>query len=109
MTQYKVCVTSFAADKIGEYGRYIAEQSGSLAIAECWINHVYTTIETLHYSPHRHGLAEEDKYRDFELRRQIIGNYLAIYAVDDAQRIVSVVGFRHGRRLPRPDELPISF
>jgi len=108
MTQYKICVTSFAAEKIREYGHYIAEQSGSLAIAERWIDHVYTMIETLHHSPHRHGLAEENQYRSFELRRQIIGNYLAIYAVDDAKRLVSVVGFRHGRRLPRSEDLPES-
>ncbi len=56
--------------------------------------------------PHRFGLAEEDAHRSYEIRRLIFGNYLAIYTIDEVRKTVKVVGFRHGARLPQPDELP---
>jgi len=106
MTHYTVSVSSFAAEKIAEYGFYIAEQSGSPTIAEHWIARVYATMEKLHYSPCRFVFAEENDYRDYEIRRQIIGKYLALYTIDDAMKSVLVIGFRHGHRLPRSGDLP---
>ena len=103
---YRVIVTPIVGDKILEYGRYIAEQSGSLQVAEKWIGGVYAAIDTLDVFPRRFNLAEEDEHRDYEIRRKVIGNYLALYHIDDAEKKVTVIGFRHGHRLPRPEELP---
>ena len=48
--------------------RYIAEQSGSVEIAERWVGRVYDAIETLDVFPHRFELAEEDAHRGYEIR-----------------------------------------
>jgi mRNA-degrading endonuclease RelE of RelBE toxin-antitoxin system len=106
MTHYAVSVSPLAAEKIADYGFYIATQSGSAAIAERWMARVYAAIEKLHYSPRRFVFAAESEYRDYDIHRLIIGKYLALYAVDDDAKIVRVIGFRHSHRLPRPDELP---
>jgi len=106
MTDYTVSVSPQVAEAIAEYGYYIANQSGSPVIAERWMARVYATIAKLHYSPHRFVTAEEDSHREYEIRRQIIGKYLALYTVDEEQKRVMVIGFRHGHRLPRPDDLP---
>jgi hypothetical protein len=74
--------------------------------AERWINRVYDIIATLDAFPSRNALAEENRYRDYEIRRQVIGNYLALYSIDEEAATVHVIGFRHGHRLPRPSELP---
>ena len=108
MIHYSVVVAPIAAEKIAEYGRYIAEASGSSEVAERWIDRVYATIEKLDHFPRRFELAEEDAFRDYEIRRQIIGNYLVLYTIDESRSTIRVVGFRHGARLPRPDELPES-
>lgn len=106
MKPYRVIVAPVAADSIAEYGRYIAEVAGKPETAERWVNHVYDKIATLDTFPQRHVLAEENGRRDYEIRRQVIGNYLVLYAIDEPTATVHVVGFRHGHRLPQPDELP---
>jgi hypothetical protein len=40
------------------------------------------------------------------VRRVIVGNHLLLFTVDEADRQVWVIGFRHGSRLPRPEDLP---
>ena len=106
MQKYRVSVSSAATDKIAEYAIYIAEQSCSLDVADRWIDRVFDAIDGLDFFPQRFGLAEEDAHRDFEIRRLVIGNYLALYHVNDDAKTVRVIGFRHASRLPRPEELP---
>jgi plasmid stabilization system protein ParE len=106
MIRYRVQVSPTAALQIGTYGIYIAEQSGSAEIAQRWIDRVYMELDTLSDWPRRFELAEENAHRDYEIRRKLIGKYLALYTVDDESHVVRVIGFRHGSRLPRPDELP---
>ena len=105
MKRYTVSVSPSAADRIADYGAFIAEQSASQTIAQRWVDQVYKTIETLDQIPRRFALAEEDPHVDCEVRRLLVGNYLACYTIDDEAKTVRVIGFRHGRRLPRPDEL----
>jgi len=106
MTRYTVRVSVLAAEKISEYGFYIAEQSGSVEIAERWLAQVYAAIDKLHYSPRRFVFAEENAHRDYGIHRQIIGKYLALYTIVEDTQTVLVIGFRHGHQLPRLDELP---
>lgn len=70
---------------------------------------VYAELRSLDHAPRRNALAEEDRYRDYEIRRPIIGHYLALYTVDDAASVVHIIGFRHGSRLPRLGDLPDKF
>ena len=106
MNAFSVIVTPVVTEKIDEYASHIAEQSGSVEIAERWIDRVYDAVETLSMFPRRFGLAEEDAHREYEIRRLIIGDYLAAYTIDDAKKTVMVVGFRHGARLPQPEDSP---
>ena len=102
---YAVRVSSVAADQIAAYQAYIAEKSGFQEIADRWAELVYDAIGKLHYMPGRFALAEEDRGRDYDIHRQIIGSYLALYTIDEDNMVVKVIGFRHGSRLPRPEEL----
>lgn len=100
MKRYQVIVSPRTHQQILSYAQHIAEASGSVTTAERWVDKMYETIARLDYFPHRYGLAEEDAHRDNVIHRQIIGNYLALYSIDDDARVVSVIGFRHGKRLP---------
>jgi len=71
-----------------------------------WAGRVYSAIDTLQTLPRRYGFAPEQVYVDYELRALVIGDYLALYHVDDLSMTVRVLGFRHGARLPRADDLP---
>jgi len=105
MNTYTVLVSPVAKDQIDEYARYISDISGMPRTAAKWLRNIYDRIATLDAFPQRHALAEEDTYVDYEVRRQIIGVYLVLYSIDEECRTVHVVGFRHGHRRPRPEEL----
>lgn len=79
MKRYKVVVAPSARQQIADQGRFIAEQSSSLEVALRWVERVYEAVDTLDFSPRRYELAEENRHRDYEIRRLLIGNYLAIY------------------------------
>lgn len=104
MKTYRVIVSPDAADQIAGYAGYIAHLAGSDEVARNWILNVYTTIDKLEHFPRRRELAEENERSSKELRRLIIGNYLALFTIDDEVSAVRVIGFRHAARLPHPDE-----
>lgn len=106
MISYRVDVTEQAASDIEYYTSYIQQQSGSIETGLRWASGVYTSVETLATMPRRYGIADEQIYVAYELRRLIIGNYLALYHVDDELRVVRILSFRHGAKLPLVDELP---
>lgn len=106
MNQYQVLVSPRTRQQIRDYAMHIAQQSGSLTIAEQWTDRIFTGIERLEYFPRRFVRAEEHQHRDYDIYRQVIGNYLVLYTIDETAAAVRVIGFRHGARLPRPGELP---
>lgn len=106
MRRFRVEVTDHAADSIDEYRRFIAEQSGSPKVASDWTDAVYNKIDVLRYMPTRFALAGEAAKCSYEVRRLLIGKYIALYHVDEVAEIVHVLAFRHGARLPRPEDLP---
>jgi hypothetical protein len=106
MKTYRVIVAPVAAKSIGECARYIAEVGRKPETAAKWVERVYERIASLEAFPQRHTLAQENGQRNYEIRQQIIGNYVVLYSIDEAQAEVHVVGFRQGQRLPRPQDLP---
>lgn len=106
MSDYRVDVTEYAAALIQRYAENIEEVSGSWRTADRWLDAVYDEINTLRYMPNRYEPAEEGKGRSYEVRRLVIGDYLALYHLDESGRIVSILSFRHGSRLPRHSDLP---
>lgn len=40
----------------------------------------------------------------YEVRRANYGDYAIFFRVDDAQQVVEVLAFRHGRRRPLPED-----
>ena len=104
--RYTVKLSVTVVEQITEYARFVAEQRRAPENAQRWLERVYDAIETLDRMPQRCDLAPENAHRPYEIRRLLIGQYLALFTIDEAKRAVHVIGFRHGYRLPRPGELP---
>lgn len=100
MTRYKVIVTDRATGEIVNCAEYIASRSGSWRVAEEWVQRVYDAIESLDFMPGRYALAAESPRLGKQVRRILIGKYIANYIIDDSEAVVRVVGFRHGARRP---------
>jgi len=106
MKRYRVIVSPRAHDQIERQTLYIGRHSGSARIARQWATRVYAAIDRLDHFPYRFDLAEEDVFRDYAIHRVVVGNCIVLYTVDEEATAVRVIGFRHGARLPRPNELP---
>ena len=106
MILYSVRMTASANRQIIEYTDYITEQSKSTKVAEQWSQKIYQKIATLNIHPKRYAFAQENDHRDYEIRRQLIGNYVVLYTIDDAAMVVKVIGFRHAKQLSITSVLP---
>jgi len=106
--RYTVKLSATVVDQITDYALFIAKQRRAPEIAQRWLERVYDAIDTLDRMPHRCALAPENAHRPYEIRRLLIGQYLALFTIDEEKRAVHVIGFRHGYRLPRPADLPAN-
>jgi plasmid stabilization system protein ParE len=103
---FSVLITPLARAKILDQARYIAVDCKAPFNAERWLERVFDAADTLTDFPHRCGLAPENEFRDYEIRRLLIGDYFLLFTIVEKDQTVWVIGFRHGSRLPHPDELP---
>jgi hypothetical protein len=53
-------------------------------------------------------LAPENDFKPYEVRRALVENCALLFTIDEKNMLVWVIGFRHGSRMPRPDERPES-
>jgi toxin ParE1/3/4 len=103
---YMVIISPTASAAIEDEVHYIAIDKQMPETAARWNDRVHKAIATLSFLPRRYEFAPENADRNYDIRRLIIGNYLALFTIDEAKQAVHVIGFRHGARLPRPDDLP---
>lgn len=106
MRTYRVVIADSVAGAIDEQADRIEAVSGSVETARRWLVAVFDAIDSLSTMPQRFELAEENSSLDHEVRRLIIGRHVVAYAIDEAKGAVHVLGFRHGSRLVRPNDLP---
>lgn len=106
MKLYTVFITEPAYAKIREQARYIAIESHAPLNAERWLERVIAAAHSLDRMPRRCAKAAESDLRSFEIRAIHIDGYLLLFTVNDEDATVIVINARHGRQLPRPEELP---
>lgn len=106
MTDYRIEITDRAQQSIDAYAAHIEDQTGSIRVAHRWVQRIYDAVETLRYMPDRYDTAEDGIYCSYEVRRLLVGEYLVLYHVEEANRRVAVLNFRHGSKLPRVSDLP---
>lgn len=105
MTEYSVRLTDSVLAAIAEQARFIAVDNHAPLNAQRWLESIWEAVDSLEKVPRRGAVAEESRYLAFEVRQLIVGSHLLLFAVDDKTKVVSVLGLRHGHRLPRPGDL----
>ena len=103
---YRVIISDTAFESIQEYARYVAIDQRAPEAAERWLEKVFDASDTLSEMPRRCARAPEDDYRPYEIRWLGVGDFMLLFTVMEETKTVWVIGARHGRRLPRPGELP---
>jgi plasmid stabilization system protein ParE len=96
--RYEVVVTPEAELDIVAAFRYIRERSP--VNAERWLRALYAGIGTLEGSPSRCARAPESEYFDEVLRQMVFKSHRVIFRIEEPQRVVRILHFRHGRQRP---------
>lgn len=86
--------------------RYIAVETEAPRIAQLWLARIWDAVDSLEQWPLRTSKAKEDDYVGYEVRQLVVGNHLLLFTVEEERRTVWIIGLRHGKRLPRPGDLP---
>lgn len=103
---FKERITPDAEAAIRNHARYIAIDEQSPLNSARWLERVYAAAKSLEMWPRRCALAEEDKYRPFEIRKLSVDGFLLLLTVVDEFQTVWIIAARHGHRLPLPQRLP---
>lgn len=91
--KYRVVLSPEASDQLSELYRYLAWRA-SATIAKRYTDAVLAYCETLSTFPHR-GTCRNDLRPGLRLTHYR-GRTVIAFAVDDAQRQVSIIGLFHG-------------
>jgi plasmid stabilization system protein ParE len=103
MSRFRVRVAPVVREQILEHARHIALDSIDNALA--WEDRLRAKLRELGDFAH-YAVDEAASERLGQVVRKVSfeGTYLIHFRIDEAQRIVDVLSFRHGARLPRPGE-----
>ena len=101
--KYRVRVDDGAARSIAEYAKYLAVDQQAPQAAQSMLERIWDAIDSLEQWPKRFPLAPENEYRVYEIRMAIVASSLLLFVVSDEERLVKVIGFRHGRQRPISD------
>lgn len=104
--KYTVEITDAALEAIKAQAMYIAVECCSPLNAGRWLEKIWDAVDGLEEMPRRCALAAEDQFKPYEVRRVLVGDYLILFTIEANVKKVWVIGFRHGSRLPRHQDLP---
>jgi plasmid stabilization system protein ParE len=99
---YRVIIADEALAAVERFLDYIGVEQGMPLTASRWWEKALARVETLRTMPRRCPLAPENELSAHELRMLIVDRCLFVFHVDDVDRVVYVVKFRHGAQLPGP-------
>ena len=94
--KYRVQYMPRVLTAIDQQVKYLLEQGVSTDRVTGWIESLFDLTDSLEQWPRRNPVAEDATARvGTEIRKIRFGDYLIFYQVDDANRCVNVMHFRH--------------
>jgi len=97
---YQVVWSESALERITEFLDFIAEENP--ASARRVIQDLFARVQVLADHPRLGRLLSADV--DADLRRLVVGDYIAVYRIQESRKIISIVAVRHSRQRSLPGE-----
>lgn len=98
MDKYKIKLHARAFKDIDDIFSYIALEIQSLEYARGQTDRIWKALKTLNTFPQSHQERNDGKYAGKGYRQLLIDNYIVIFKIDEAEKIVSVVTVQYQRR-----------
>ncbi len=97
--KYRVIYTETAVTAIDDQATYLEEEGCPPGRMARWLSELLDTIAGLEEFPKRNTMAEFESSRlGFEVRRLVFGDHLVFYRVNEDDKVVEVLSFRHAAR-----------
>ena len=104
--KYRLIISDETIDQLRQFLDYIEFEQQAPIAASRWAKKVLVKLRSLKKFPHRCPFAPENEDRDYEIRMMIVDRCLFLYNVNEQDRVVRILTFRHGSQQPDPDRLP---
>lgn len=98
MDKYKVKLNPQAIRELDSIYKYIAKEKLAPENATGQVNRIKKSILNLSTFPQSHQERNEGRYAGKGYRQLLIDNYIVIFRIDEANRIVYVVTIQYQRR-----------
>ena len=98
MDKYKVRLNSRAFKDIDRIFAYIALEKQSPENAQGQTDRIWKALKTLDTFPQSHQERNEGKYAGKGYRQLLIDNYIAIFKIDEKNKIVNVITVQYQGR-----------
>ena len=95
---YKVEVSESADNDVDKILTYIMEELGSPQAASNFADELDAKYERLEEHPFIFELSRNTRLAGMGYRRFVVGNYVALYLVDEKKRIVTISRLFYGRQ-----------
>ena len=98
MSKYKVRLLPRAFRDLDNIFEYIANEKLSPDAAKRQTNRIKEAIRSLSSFPESHQERQEGRYADQGYRQLLIGNYMAVFRIDEVRKIVYIVTVQYKGR-----------
>lgn len=98
MERYNVRLTKRAARDLESIYSYIADELLEPQAAERLLNRIESAILSLGTMPERCARRRVGKYEEAGYRQILVGNFMAVFRIDEQKRIVYVLIVQYARR-----------
>lgn len=106
---YRIGITRSARRDAQEYAAFVRDEQKSPEAARRGLDGLYAAIKELDEAPLRYSVVPEAEELGFPYRSFVYHSHRVVYAVDEAERRVTVHRVYHGARRPLTGrELPES-
>ena len=94
--KYSVEILPGAIEDLNNIYRYYFEESQERAVAEKMTDEIEAAILSLEDYPKAHPVSRDKRLEKKGYRKLIIGNYIALYKINEKTKLVTVAGIFHG-------------
>lgn len=97
MKKYKVKLTEYAENQIGDILNYIAVTVASPIAAKNWLSNMREQLSQLSFMPQKVVLTDEEPWRSCGIHKLVVKNHLVYFWIDEDHSVVWVIAIVYGR------------
>ncbi len=96
--KYNIHITAKAENDLESAADYIEFTLLNPDAAAKLLDDADKAIQTLASAPEAHQLVDDPVLKSWGIRYVLVGNYIAFYIIDEAEKTVHIVRFLYGKR-----------